>query len=160
MIDGHHRVTVLLELGCKFVPAYQVDYLKSDIEVKTWYPLVLGSKKRLFSLLRESGVSFYCSGCGENLIALNSGVFYLSKGGDEVMNALLGKIRLDYAFTREIAVDLALQGKISAALLFKPVSKAEVVERALKGKLFPPKTTQHIIPGKPRGVNVPIDVLR
>ncbi len=36
IIDGHHRVQALRELGCKLVPALLIDYESSDICVVPW----------------------------------------------------------------------------------------------------------------------------
>jgi L-serine kinase (ADP) len=36
VLDGHHRLTALRELGCKRVPALLVDYHRPDIRVGTW----------------------------------------------------------------------------------------------------------------------------
>ena len=75
------------------------------------------------------------------------------------MRALVGKVRIDYAFTIEIAKDLAYKGKVAGALIFKSVSKKDVIRAALTGKKFPPKTTQNIIPNKPRNWYVPLKKL-
>ncbi len=36
ILDGHHRVSVLAQLGCKFVPACLVDYYDESIQVSNW----------------------------------------------------------------------------------------------------------------------------
>ncbi|MEM3404530.1 MAG: ParB N-terminal domain-containing protein [Nitrososphaeria archaeon] len=36
VLDGHHRLNALKELGCKMIPAILVDYKSPDIEVTTW----------------------------------------------------------------------------------------------------------------------------
>jgi ParB-like chromosome segregation protein Spo0J len=36
IIDGHHRVAALKELGCAIIPAVFVDYNSSNIEVLSW----------------------------------------------------------------------------------------------------------------------------
>src|SRR5207249_2397343 len=40
------------------------------------------------------------------------------------------------------------------------LEKKEVVETVKKGKLFPPKSTRHLVPSRPLGGGVPIDWLR
>ncbi|MFQ5837726.1 MAG: ParB N-terminal domain-containing protein [Thermoplasmata archaeon] len=36
ILDGHHRYQALLDLGCKRIPAYLVDYFDEGIRVETW----------------------------------------------------------------------------------------------------------------------------
>ncbi len=36
VIDGHHRLQALKELGCKFIPAVLVNYRSNDICVEPW----------------------------------------------------------------------------------------------------------------------------
>ncbi len=45
VIDGHHRLQALKELGCKFIPALLVDYRSSDICVEPWRDCDIISKE-------------------------------------------------------------------------------------------------------------------
>jgi len=38
ILDGHHRVSALRDLGCHVVPAYLVDYRDPRISVRPWRP--------------------------------------------------------------------------------------------------------------------------
>jgi hypothetical protein len=38
ILDGHHRVSALRDLGCRVVPAYLVDYRDPGITVGPWRP--------------------------------------------------------------------------------------------------------------------------
>jgi hypothetical protein len=40
------------------------------------------------------------------------------------------------------------------------IEKKEVIETVKKGKLFPPKSTRHLVPSRPLGGGVPIDWLQ
>jgi len=40
------------------------------------------------------------------------------------------------------------------------IEKREVVETVMKRKLFPPKSTRHLVPSRPLGCGVPIDWLQ
>lgn len=83
ILNGHHRVAALRELGCRRVPAYVVDYFDARIELTLW---------------------------------------------------------------RHADVD--------------SVTKEDVIERALRGNLFPPKTTRHIVHFALRVVATPLESLR
>ena len=51
-------------------------------------------------------------------------------------------------------------GDISGLIALRRISKKEVVDFASRGCLFPAKTTRHIIPARPIGINIPLDLLR
>ncbi len=36
ILDGHHRYQALVDLGCRRIPVYLVDYFQDDITVETW----------------------------------------------------------------------------------------------------------------------------
>jgi hypothetical protein len=40
------------------------------------------------------------------------------------------------------------------------ISKNIVIAKALTGEVFPHKTTKHLIPGRPKSLNVPLEKLR
>lgn len=153
VVDGHHRLNALKQLGYKKVAVYYVNYLEDEnIIVRTWYPIILGSKQKLMKLVNEKFINSNSdskqSPYGE--LIMKGRIFPLKSGRDSIMKTLVGKVRIDYAFTIEIARDLAFKGKVAGALIFKSVSKRDVINAALSGKKFPPKTTQNIIPNKPR----------
>ncbi len=50
-------------------------------------------------------------------------------------------------------------GRISIGLATPVISKSEIVEVALSGRIFAPKSTRHIIPARPMAVNIPTDWL-
>ncbi|MFQ5986549.1 MAG: ParB N-terminal domain-containing protein [Thermoplasmata archaeon] len=41
ILDGHHRYGALLELGCRWVPVFLVDYDDDGVRVETWPGSVL-----------------------------------------------------------------------------------------------------------------------
>jgi hypothetical protein len=50
-------------------------------------------------------------------------------------------------------------GRTSIGLATPVISKSEIVEVALSGRIFAPKSTRHIIPARPMAVNIPTDWL-
>lgn len=82
ILDGHHRVDALRQLGAKKVPAHLVDYLSNDVRVT----------------LRRRNIFFQDT-------------------------------------------------------------KQAVINCCAQGKLFPPKTTKHVINNIPKNINVPISHL-
>lgn len=61
ILDGHHRATVLAKLGCKFVPAYLVDYYDENIQVSNWSN-VKGTETCMSIVTKESVVSAALTG--------------------------------------------------------------------------------------------------
>jgi ParB-like chromosome segregation protein Spo0J len=47
IIDGHHRVAALKELGCTKIPAIFVDYSSPDIEVQSWKDYIQLTKEEI-----------------------------------------------------------------------------------------------------------------
>lgn len=160
VVDGHHRLNALKQLGHKKVAVYYVNYLEDkDIIVRTWYPIILGSKRKLMKLVNEKFINSYSKQSPYGELIIKDKIYSLKSGRESIMRALIGKVRIDYAFTIEIARDLAFKGKVAGALIFKSVSKRDVINAGLSGKKFPPKTTQNIIPNKPRNWYIPLKKL-
>ncbi len=90
---------------------------------------------------------------------LKEGSFILNLSREKVMNLIKGKAMLVFVGSEDLAVKLVTKGKGVAALSFNPISKKEVISSALSGKKFPPKTTRHIIPKRPRNWHVPFERL-
>ncbi|MCR4428356.1 MAG: ParB N-terminal domain-containing protein [Caldiserica bacterium] len=38
ILDGHHRVSALIDLGCQLIPSFLVDYQDESIQVSSWRP--------------------------------------------------------------------------------------------------------------------------
>jgi uncharacterized protein (DUF1015 family) len=160
VVDGHHRLNALKQLGHKKVAVYYVNYLEDkDIIVRTWYPIILGSRRKLMKLVNEKFINSNSKQSPHGEFIVKDKIYSLKSGRESIMKTLVGKVRIDYAFTIEIARDLAFKGKVAGALIFKSVTKRDVINAALSGKKFPPKTTQNIIPNKPRNWYVPLKKL-
>ena len=58
-MDGHHRFYALKNLGCRFAPAFVIDYYDPHIKIERWYPLVKTKRevKSIFKALETDGYS-------------------------------------------------------------------------------------------------------
>jgi len=158
ILDGHHRVKILKALGCSKVAAHYVDYLNDpNIRVKAWYPVVVDSERGLLKLLQESGINLDTEARGnpEHLI-FHDRVLTVKSDRRRIMGALVGKVRMDYVPSEAFAKKLVETGRASCAIIFNPISKEDVVKAALSGDPFPPKTTRHIFPTRPRDWFIPL----
>lgn len=163
VLDGHHRRNILKTLGYSKIASYQVQYMEDDeIRVKTWYPIVIDSKRRLMETIDECGIELTpnTKNDSRNLLVLKGRTFQLGASRREVMNALGGKIKFQYVSTKNIALRLVKEGGAAGAFIFEPVTKEDVLRVALSTLPFPPKTTRHIIPSRPRNWFIPLKKLK
>lgn len=163
ILDGHHRLNILKSLHYSRIPVHYVDYLNDEtIRLKTWYPLILGSERRLIELLDRESVIFNQTrnrrSSGE--LILHDRTLLLDSDRRNVMSVLTGRIKMDYASTKPLAKKLVRTKRVTATIVFSPISKNDVVRSAIRGYKFPPKTTRHIIPNKPRNWFIPLKDLK
>jgi hypothetical protein len=163
VLDGHHRRNILKTLGYSKIASYQVQYVEDDkIRVKTWYLVVVDSKKRLIETIDDYGIELTPStkNNSKNLLVLKGRTFQLGATRREVINALAGKIKFQYVSTKNIALRLVKDGGAAGAFIFEPVTKEDVLKVALSSDPFPPKTTRHIIPSRPKNWFIPLKKLK
>lgn len=188
VIDGMHRFAALERLKCNGIVACIVDYFDPSIELKGWYlsldnlssdelcaiiertaphlerqelPVTEAQKRMI-----ERTASFGVLARGEGHVHV-----YTPKDGFDLerfinMDQAVLKAIQEHGTTYRLVGDEPCD-KILAAdprcalLLLRPVyRKQEVVDRALADKLFPPKSTRHVIPGRPLRLDIPLSILR
>jgi len=182
VLDGMHRVAALERLGCKYLPVCLVDYQSSGVKVGCWHRAIerRASVDELLAVIRALGIALEESQLeravrmldarGAPVVLRTRGRCYLAKGAS-------GGIRESYALVKRIeralvergfgvsyeteddAAREVQSGKAIAALLTPRVTKDEVVEAALSGRVFAHKTTRHVITARPMNVDVPLDWL-
>jgi len=164
ILDGHHRVSALKTLGYSKILAHKVNYGDENIVLKTWYPVVIGSKSRLINVLSphiDRQEPHLPIGSEKDPILIVGGREYLLKATrNTIMNLLLGRFKIEYVSDLDHARDLAYKSEYAGAVVFGSISKRDVIEAALSGKILPPKTTQHIIPNRPMDWFAPLEMLR
>lgn len=180
ILDGTHRYWALKKLGCHSVPAALYDYQSQHIQVGCWYrcfnkaltPEILGffktramKKKDALRLLKARDV------CLSIFMRDGSYVFdWGSSTGIDVYDAyqfmalLEGGLKsrgynITYA-TESDALDLLSSGEAGAVLAPPPITKEEVIQTIKYNKLFPKKSTRHVLPYRPMGINVPLSWLQ
>lgn len=179
ILDGMHRVAALKKIECRYVPACLVDYDSPKVEVGRWYRTVSGkaSTNVLLDLLRQLKVKLDKAQPAEAKRALEDRkavAVILSKNDCYAVSAKASGIREAYAWVGRIektfvksglnvsyeterdAEENVKSGKAIAAVMTPRATKSEVLEAALSGKVFAHKTTRHMVPMRPMGVNVPL----
>jgi uncharacterized protein (DUF1015 family) len=162
VLDGHHRLNILKSLGYSKIAAFQADYENPKVLVKTWYPLIMDSIIDPSRLFRRYFVDAKPDNQKESFskLFLNGITLTLNLDRETTIRMLHNKVKLQYVNTEKLAAKIVNEGKAMAALSFRPISKEEVIKRALLGKKLPPKTTQHIIPNRPKDWYIPFEKLK
>ncbi len=190
VLDGMHRVAALNKINSRDILVYEVDYFREDIKLGGWDGIATGkykgkhiitrvfqktkfyvkkikrkesakelvrTRKALLGIKTNRGAQ-YCvfpkNFNSENYIDLSIEVL-------EYFEKFLDKAGFKIVYVPDTTSDddfKLLKGKF---LIYRPVyRKQEIVERTLKGKIFPRKTTRHIIPGRPLRVDIPLTILK
>jgi len=182
VLDGMHRAAALRAIECIRIPVCFVDYDNPSIRVETWYrafnrrnpqslvdELMRWKIKTRQSNIREAKKNLE-AGTAAAFIATSEKCFVIENTGSDVRQnfrfvASIERIAksLGYEVSYEAERDALRElGEGTAQLVLGPpqVTKQDVRRVGLKGDLFPHKATRHIIPARPLGIDVPIEILR
>lgn len=182
ILDGMHRTAALRAIGCVRIAVCLVDYDNPSIRVDTWYRAF--SKQDTRSLIeeltrwnirtRESNIQEAKKnlevGAAAAFIATKEKCLMIeSTGGDVRQNfqlvASIDRIAksLEYEVnyeTKSDAMKKLNEGTAQLILGPPPVTKQDVRRFGLRDDPLPHKATRHIIPARPLGIDVPIEILR
>jgi len=177
VLDGTHRLAAIKQLNCNFIPSALVDYGDPQITIERWFRQFSGSNvQKLESDLRrlkpeevsrdecEDGLSkrkWYATVekpmYGLAFPVRNPSPYEMVRDshGIEIAARKQG-VRIAYQDNKEMEAG----NSESLVMSTIKIEKKEVVETIKKGKLFPPKSTRHLVPSRPLGGGVPIDWLQ
>ena len=167
ILDGTHRHRAMAEIGLRYTVTYAVRYLQPEILVKRWLPC---TQRADLSLIKESRA--LSSEIVESSLAisavdeLKASFALLTKEGCYLSAPTFISIFESYWIGWRLFQNTAYAIEFSAdtepiesllkrfeLILYRPtVSKKEVVLNASEGSLFPPKSTRHILPFKPKDI--------
>ncbi len=175
VLDGHHRFYALQRLGCKYAPAFVVDYYDPHIKVDRWHPLVKTRReaKAILKLLAKEGykveevaseeVLNVVLAIGQACIGLvlenHTEEFFMAyKEGcnyEEAMGIVKKALELsgkqqeiEHVGEEKEALLKLKTHEARMAIITPPMTKEKVVATAEKGKPMPPKSTRHLMPEK------------
>ncbi|MCG3217520.1 MAG: ParB N-terminal domain-containing protein [Candidatus Heimdallarchaeota archaeon] len=178
ILDGHHRHKGLMRIGAQTCPTAIIDYLSDDqIQVESWLIVCDNSIDELvqeinynpqFGLTIEKS-SYSKGSCSfkSDLIdrkfcaALvgNGGEIYVIRGSrDQAMRFMnIYAIKnLRYFDCMDSLYKILETSPNTTGFFPWSYTKKEVVECALKGHVFPPKSTRHYMPWIPARISVPL----
>jgi L-serine kinase (ADP) len=178
VLDGNHRLAALSELGCYTIPTALIDYQNPMVKVDRWFRVITGENlhdfvKRIkdnrahlvtsFSeadryLLSRSSYGSLCNKMEWFTFPTTEPdaveAFQKSNRIEEI--ARNNHLKIAYTDSN----DLTGLPKRSFLMSTICVEKSEVVESCMNHRLFPPKSTRHLIPSRPLGLSVPVEWLK
>ncbi len=169
VLDGHHRVEGLRRIGATKVPAILLDYANDEIELHTWYPLIWAEPEVVAKTLSEA-TSVECLPEDEATKRVDEGqaalaLFPQTERGVPVaygdITALLGHLSTDYCLEYVDTLDFMCRFKDAqgTVLYRRAPTKEEVVQKALAGEVYPPKTTRHYLPFRYQDIRIRLSYL-
>ena len=180
VLDGMHRLRALKDLGARHILCHLVDYSSPEIRLERWARLLKGAKREsLVEILKSSRIDRRVSlkeaielvdGRSTPVSVLTSGSCFVASSRFRSLAVSFELVRrLDEAsramglkqdFIEEELVEAAIPNPGNVVILAPRVKKNEVIEAAKSGKLFPHKSTMHVIGLRTVGVNYPLSELQ
>ena len=188
ILDGMHRYEALRQMGFNFVAVAKVDYSSPNIVIKNWYrtfqldkpPRIILDK--IIEIANLTGFEI-CENIDEKAKPTGKTIFSIwIKGIEKSYNVIFDRklnIWEKYLFLKKFEENFSTafntkpnyrseeltikdfdSSKIDIVLATPTIKKEEVVKFALDKKVFPPKTTRHILPVRPLFVNAPLALLK
>ncbi|MEE8571536.1 MAG: ParB N-terminal domain-containing protein [Candidatus Bathyarchaeia archaeon] len=176
ILDGMHRVTALRDLGCRFICVCLIDYMNPEIKLDRWCRAI--DRATTFTdvsdILAEKGITLERAPQGQSLdeiiLHLPEGKYAVSTSKKNIKNMLNTVVTIElfleskgYTVTHEIEEDakqMMKRGAVGAFFCPPLLEKRQVIEVATRGEVFAFKSTRHVIPARPVGVNVPLKFLK
>ncbi len=178
VLDGTHRLAALSQLGCYTIPTALIDYQNPLVRVDRWFREITGETLNDFMKRIEQSPSplpMSASQAGQNLLSRSSYAtlcdqrecFTFRSNGPRALEACQNAFQIEeIARNNHLKIaytdndDLKELLKNSFLMSTIRVEKSEVIESCLNHSLFPPKSTRHLIPSRPLGLAVPLELLR
>ncbi len=184
VLDGNHRVEALRRIGAKRVLAYRVDYSSDEVAVKRWFRSVRGEvdvedlldrvvrtlKVDVVRTVRDESIAYLESDSRAIASVLDqNGSAYLLRSESPLTThkayALMSEIdRILEPFgllheREDVALEMLERGERRAVVASRPIRKEDVIESALQGVRFPPKSSRHVVRGRILFAMVPLEML-
>jgi len=177
VLDGTHRLAAVKQLKCNFIPSALVDYNDPQITIERWFRQFSGSNLQNLErdLMRLDPRKVSLDECEDGLskrrwyATVEKSKSYLAfpVRGPDPYQMVQDSHRIEIVARKQGARITYHDNKYveagdSESLVMSTIKlgKKEIVETVKKGKLFPPKSTRHLVPSRPLGGGVPIDWLQ
>jgi len=173
VLDGHHRVEALKEMGGVRIPCIEIEYLDNpEITLATWYPIYTGEADDFLASLQRMSIEAKAIDVIDNntfddpqyefALHSTSGNWLLKGSQQELYKKFLNEYdaaKFDYVKTFDYAYASVRRQFASFTLLRKTLTKQDVIDTARSGKVYAPKTTRHILTFRYQDIKVPMNAL-
>jgi len=177
VLDGTHRLAAVKQLKCNFIPSALVDYNDPQITIERWFRQFSGSNLQNLEkdLMQLDPRKVSLDECEDGLskrrwyATIEKPKSYLAfpVRSPDPYQMVQDSHRIEVTARKQGArityqdnKDLETGDSESLVMSTIKLEKKEIVETVKKGKLFPPKSTRHLVPSRPLGGGVPIDWLQ
>ena len=181
VLDGMHRAAALRIIGCVTIPVCLVDYDNPSITVETWWRAFKEDRGELIKELSGPNIQTERTALEEAKTKLENrtaSAFIATKEECLIIKSKRYDLKQNYRLVRDIeqkakslgygmsyetesdALLKLEEGSVRTILAPPPIRKEDVREFGVRDDLFPHKATRHIIPARPLGINVPIEILQ
>ena len=180
ILDGMHRYEACKRLKLKYIIAALVDYEDPRVNLNTWIRLVKFkrkvSKEWVYSktnILNEM-LKPYKGNTPYTITVYFKGERILHESIHSDPQTKYNVYHILKTFEKNVSKDLEITYQIDSIvrenldtylseydlIIIPPkLEKRDVIEIALQNKVYPPKSTRHIIPARPLNLNIPVNIL-
>lgn len=175
VLDGMHRLAAFVSLRVENAVCCSVDYSSKTVTLHRWarvYGVPPGDTfeealtatvavrrttlAEAFSAVDSREAGFAVLSAQKAYVSNGSADLSRAVGAVEALDAIAAERGWKRRFVPEDDIDLPLQEPRNIVVLLRRITKDDVVTAGRSGKLFPCKTSMHLIDPRPVGVNFPI----
>jgi hypothetical protein len=173
ILDGTHRYRSMVELGLRYAVVYAVQYSQPEIVVKRWLPCAqsadLSSVKEALEQKTVENIAA-ASAVEEQrapfALLSRKGGYLSTERFRSIFEAYWGgwclfqRAASAIEFSSDAESIESLLRKFELILYRPTLNKQDVLGNALQGRLFPPKSSRHILPSRPKDICFRLSYLR
>jgi len=178
ILDGNHRTEAMKKLGYDYIPVCAVDYRNPLIQVKCWYRAVEeDSKESTLSSFMDLREIDCCLGNINEVVGSRKILAIAMKNQILVSRQYASTLELyralqeterklrEFGFkisylSEEAACEGVVRGDLLAYIAISPLTKEIIIETSHRGQRLPCKTSRHIFPARPMGIDFPLQFLK
>lgn len=163
LIDGHHRVQAFERLGLGFIPAFTVDYLSDEVNVRGWSRATDANPAAVQRAFERPGGepggdwSVLAESPAHDLLAQRE--FTDPREGAQYWERLAGRLEAEGHDVLLCTEDDALRLERIHSYIAPVIGKAEVIGIIDSGEIFPHEVNRHLVADRPLGLQTPLSLI-